>query len=97
MDEILEEYEKIKSCHLEYRKKYFEDMNINKVVFKAASSLDENNKIFPHQKRVGKKLAELGAFELVKFEDLILKATTFEDIFYYTELVRIDVVGLGNL
>lgn len=97
MNELIDKYLDKHACHLKRAREYFENLSTNEVVLKAALSVNEDSKIFPHQYRVGKTKTELAANILLQFETEILSAQSFEDIFKYTEEVRKMRIGVGHL
>lgn len=97
MNELINQYLDEHSCHLKKNKEYFESLSTNEIVLKAALSINKNNKIFPHQYRVGRTKTELAATKLMQFESEILASESFEDIFKYTEEVRKMKIGVGSL
>lgn len=97
MNELIDKYLDKHACHLKRAREYFENLSTNEVVLKAALSVNEDSKMFPHQYRVGKAKTELAANKLLQFEAEILSAQSFEDIFKYTEEVRKMKIGVGHL
>lgn len=97
MNELIDKYLDKHACHLKRAREYFENLSTNEVVLKAALSVNEESKMFPHQYRVGKAKTELAANKLLQFETEILSAQSFEDIFKYTEEVRKMKIGVGHL
>lgn len=83
--------------HLKEIKEYFEGLPVNEIILKAALSINKNNKMFPHQYRVGRTKTELASTKLMQFEAEILAAVSFEDIFKYSEEVRKLKIGVGHL
>ena len=97
MNELIDKYLDKHACHLKRAREYFENLSTSEVVLKAALSVNEDSKMFPHQYRVGKAKTELAANKLMQFETEILAAQSFEDIFKYTEEVRKMKIGVGHL
>ena len=84
--------------HLQNVKSHFETISLSEAIEQASKAIDPtNNKIFSHQRRIGKTKASEG-YELIKVMELDLKAcTTFEEIMLITDEVIKNIPRLGNL
>ncbi|MGV7105775.1 hypothetical protein [Flavobacterium sp. U410] len=97
MNKLIDQYLNMHACNLKRTREYFVNLSSNEIVLKAALSVNEDSKMFPHQYRVGKTKTELAATKLLQFEAEVLSAQSFEDIFKYTEEVRKMRIGVGHL
>ncbi|WP_445454964.1 hypothetical protein [Flavobacterium sp. HNIBRBA15423] len=95
----IEDYQISHGKHLQNVKTAFEKFNLKETIEKAAKSIDptNNNKMFSHQRRVGKETAKEGYGLLKLKEAAIAKCQTFEDIMVITDEVMIQVDRLGLL
>ena len=98
MENLIETYKNNYASDLKNRKKFFKkEISKSEIVYKAALSHNDKDKIFSHQKRIGRKKVELAANRIQEFEQLILSAESFDDIFEYTEKIRKLKIGVGHL
>lgn len=84
--------------HIQNVKAYFESITLSEAIGQAAKAIDptNNNKMFHHQRRIGKVKAVEG-YELLKYKDVDFKAcTSFDEIMIITGVMN-NVPKLGNL
>jgi len=59
----------------------------------AAKAINENKKIHPHQRKNGRKSLDLFSLEIIKIEEELNKAVTFDEIFDLICLIKVDRIS----
>ena len=98
MKQTIQQYKKGVGRHLQNVKIHFESISLSEAIEQASKAIDlTNNKMFSHQRRIGKIKAAEG-YELLKYKEVDFKeCTTFEDIIAIIDEVMSNVPRLGNL
>lgn len=78
---------------------YFKNITLKVAVYEASSSIESlnKNKMFSHQRRIGKGITNKGAEKMLEKIDEIGKCKTFDEVFLITEEVRKSIFKLGHL
>lgn len=85
------------SIRLREMQEFYEKLDIETAIVYASTGKNPDNKMNPHQWRVGYAKGMQGANELEIELTEIKKCRKFEDIFLLTEKVKANVYGLGEL
>jgi hypothetical protein len=83
--------------NLEVVKRFYESMSLNEAIELGAKAIDPNNKMNPHQRRIGYRMTKIGADELLKYAHEISRSSTFDDVYHYADEVGKSIHGLGPL
>lgn len=95
MKTIVKEYLNIYNHKLIQMESFFKSLSFEKAIEFASLGYDENEKMNPHQHRVGKDKCKSASQKLNI--QAIAQAKTFEEIFAQTEKVRISTHRIGDL
>ena len=78
-------------------KRFYQSLSLSQAIEYAASAVDPEGKINPHQRRIGKKRLRQSAGFLNNYASEIKSAKSFADLFAVTEVIKEENRGLGNL
>jgi hypothetical protein len=90
-------YNEVFFKYLDAEENYYKNMTPHKAIEQAAGGMASSKKMNGHQRRIGKIRCKDGGSVLLKSEKYIEKCKSFEEIFVFTEEVRVKKDGLGNL
>jgi hypothetical protein len=93
----ISKYKASGSVHLENMKDFYENLDIEMAIKHASTGKNPDDKMNPHQWRVGYAKGMLGFNELKNELAEIKKCRKFEDIFLLAEKVKAKIWGLGEL
>jgi len=95
----IEEYKDTSLINLNKIRKYYESLDFDDAIKKAAQGKNPDGGLNSHQYRLGYDLCERSSRIISKdeYKRRIYKAKTFIDIFQVTEEIRMNTPKLGNL
>lgn len=99
MKQAIQKFKNREGKHLQDVKAIFEKYILSDAIEKAAKAIDPTNsdKMFSHQRRVGREKATEG-YELLKYREIELsKCQTFKEIIAITDKVMKEIRKLGLL
>ena len=83
---------------LSNKRKKFEAMDLKSAVKLASfGKIEENGKMDSHQRHIGYKICEVGAFQLLSLEDKFQDCKCFKDIMIQTDIIKNQILSLGDL